>query len=59
MTADLGERTGNVCVCFQVNVPKTKRAYCKHKECRKHVQYKVTQYKAGKARLSAQGALGT
>jgi len=38
-----------------VNVPKTKRAYCKHKDCRKHVLYKVTQYKAGKASLYAQG----
>jgi len=33
---------------FQVNVPKTRRTYCKGKECRKHTQHKVTQYKAGK-----------
>lgn len=38
-----------------VNVPKTKRAYCKHKDCRKHVTFKVTQYKTGKASLYAQG----
>jgi hypothetical protein len=29
--------------------------YCKGKECRKHTQHKVTQYKAGKASLFAQG----
>lgn len=40
----------------QVNVPKTKRAYCKNKECRKHTVHKVTQYKSGKASLYAQGA---
>jgi len=33
---------------LQVNVPKTRRTYCKGKECRKHTQHKVTQYKAGK-----------
>lgn len=38
-----------------VNVPKTRRTYCKGKECRKHTQHKVTQYKAGKASLFAQG----
>ncbi|KAF4270324.1 hypothetical protein KXW98_003691 [Aspergillus fumigatus] len=38
-----------------VNVPKTRRTYCKSKECRKHTQHKVTQYKAGKASLFAQG----
>lgn len=32
----------------QVNVPKTRRTYCKGKDCRKHTQHKVTQYKAGK-----------
>lgn len=40
---------------LQVNVPKTKRAYCKNKECRKHTVHKVTQYKSGKASLYAQG----
>lgn len=29
-------------------VPKTRRTYCKGKECKKHTQHKVTQYKAGK-----------
>ncbi|PLB47076.1 60S ribosomal protein L44 [Aspergillus steynii IBT 23096] len=38
-----------------VNVPKTRRTYCKSKDCHKHQQHKVTQYKAGKASLSAQG----
>ena len=39
----------------QVNVPKTKKAFCKGKECRKHTMHKVTQYKTGKASLYAQG----
>ncbi|KAI5286029.1 40s ribosomal protein L44e [Ascosphaera aggregata] len=38
-----------------VNIPKTRRTYCKSKECKKHTQHKVTQYKAGKASLYAQG----
>ncbi|EXJ88705.1 large subunit ribosomal protein L44e [Capronia coronata CBS 617.96] len=38
-----------------VNVPKTRRTYCKGKTCKKHTQHKVTQYKAGKASLFAQG----
>jgi len=33
---------------FQVNVPKTRKTYCKGRTCRKHTQHKVTQYKAGK-----------
>ena len=41
---------------LQVNVPKTKKAFCKGKECRKHTMHKVTQYKTGKASLYAQGA---
>ncbi|KAF5246127.1 hypothetical protein FANTH_7034 [Fusarium anthophilum] len=40
---------------LQVNIPKTRNTYCKGKECRKHTQHKVTQYKAGKASLFAQG----
>ncbi|KAL4889759.1 60S ribosomal protein L44 [Aspergillus ambiguus] len=40
---------------WRVNVPKTRRTYCKSKECHKHTQHKVTQYKAGKASLYAQG----
>ena len=38
-----------------VNVPKTRRTYCKGKACRKHTPHKVTQYKTGKASLFAQG----
>ncbi|KAJ9098906.1 hypothetical protein QFC19_006245 [Naganishia cerealis] len=38
-----------------VNIPKTRRTYCKGKQCRKHTPHKVTQYKAGKASLVAQG----
>ena len=38
-----------------VNIPKTRKTYCKGKQCRKHTQHKVTQYKAGKASLYAQG----
>ncbi|KAI9836799.1 MAG: hypothetical protein M1819_000964 [Sarea resinae] len=40
---------------LHVNVPKTRRTYCKGKDCKKHTQHKVTQYKAGKASLFAQG----
>lgn len=39
---------------LQVNVPKTKKAFCKG--CKKHMTMKVTQYKTGKASLYAQGA---
>jgi len=38
---------------LQVNVPKTRRTYCKGKDCKKHTQHKVTQYKAGKVRTPA------
>ncbi|KAL3528465.1 hypothetical protein ACH5RR_007787 [Cinchona calisaya] len=38
-----------------VNVPKTKKTYCKSKECGKHTLHKVTQYKKGKDSLAAQG----
>lgn len=40
---------------WQVNVPKTKKTYCKNKECKKHTLHKVTQYKKGKDSLAAQG----
>ncbi|PIN00418.1 60S ribosomal protein L44 [Handroanthus impetiginosus] len=40
---------------LEVNVPKTKKTYCKSKECRKHTLHKVTQYKKGKDSLAAQG----
>lgn len=38
-----------------VNIPKTRKTYCKGKECRKHTQHKVTQYKKGRDSLFAQG----
>ncbi|KAJ3091668.1 40s ribosomal protein L44e [Physocladia obscura] len=38
-----------------VNIPKTRNTFCKGKQCRKHTPHKVTQYKAGKASLFAQG----
>ena len=38
-----------------VNVPKTKKAFCKGKKCKNHQMHKVTQYKAGKASNFAQG----
>merc|ERR1712112_634114 len=38
-----------------VNVPKTRRTFCKGKNCKKHTNHKVSQYKAGKASLYAQG----
>lgn len=41
--------------CLQVNVPKTKKTYCKNKDCRKHTLHKVTQYKKGKDSLAVQG----
>uniref|UniRef100_A0A4W5MFL0 60S ribosomal protein L36a n=1 Tax=Hucho hucho TaxID=62062 RepID=A0A4W5MFL0_9TELE len=36
-----------------VNVPKTRRTYCK--KCKRHQLHKVTQYKKGKDSLYAQG----
>lgn len=39
---------------LQVNIPKTRRTYCKGKDCKKHTQHKVTQYKAGKVRYTKQ-----
>ena len=36
-----------------VNVPKNRRTYCK--KCKKHMNHKVTQYKAGKASVYTQG----
>merc|ERR1712154_607885 len=38
-----------------VNVPKTRKTFCKGKDCRKHTLHKVTQYKTGKASVFAQG----
>merc|ERR1711957_246470 len=36
-----------------VNIPKSRNTYCR--KCKKHTPHKVTQYKTGKASLSAQG----
>jgi large subunit ribosomal protein L44e len=38
-----------------VNVPKTRKTFCPGKKCMRHTQHKVTQYKAGKASMVAQG----
>jgi len=38
-----------------VNIPKTRNTFCGSKKCMGHTRHKVTQYKAGKARRSAQG----
>merc|ERR1712029_630426 len=38
-----------------VNVPKTRKTFCKGRDCRKHTLHKVTQYKTGKASVFAQG----
>uniref|UniRef100_A0A669B3D5 60S ribosomal protein L36a n=1 Tax=Oreochromis niloticus TaxID=8128 RepID=A0A669B3D5_ORENI len=44
----------NVILCVvQVNVPKTRRTFCK--KCKKHQPHKVTQYKKGKDSLYVQG----
>jgi ribosomal protein L44E len=37
-----------------VNMPKTKRTFCKF-VCKKHTTHKVTQYKKGKESTKAQG----
>ncbi|CAK9050807.1 60S ribosomal protein L36a [Durusdinium trenchii] len=36
-----------------VNIPKTRNTYCR--ACKKHTPHKVSQYKTGKASLTAQG----
>jgi len=41
-----------------VNVPKTRKTYCKGPKCRRHTNHKVTQYKKGKDSVFAQGAFG-
>eukprot|EP01118_Nematostelium_gracile_P006426 TRINITY_DN2069_c0_g1_i1.p1 TRINITY_DN2069_c0_g1~~TRINITY_DN2069_c0_g1_i1.p1 ORF type:complete len:107 (+),score=27.34 TRINITY_DN2069_c0_g1_i1:132-452(+) len=38
-----------------VNIPKTRKTFCKSEKCKGHKLHKVTQYKAGKASLFAQG----
>ncbi|CAN7077268.1 unnamed protein product [Brassica oleracea var. botrytis] len=47
--------TGDFRGATMVNIPKTKKTYCKNKECKKHTLHKVTQYKKGKDSLAAQG----
>lgn len=46
----IGDKSSRLILRQQVNIPKTRRTYCKGKECKKHTQHKVTQYKAGKVR---------
>merc|ERR1712048_720879 len=38
---------------LMVNIPKSRNTYCR--KCKKHGPHKVSQYKTGKASLSAQG----
>merc|ERR1712013_346751 len=38
-----------------VNVPKTRKTFCKGTKCRKHTLHKVTQYKTAKKRTFAKG----
>ncbi|KAF9515693.1 hypothetical protein BS47DRAFT_739373 [Hydnum rufescens UP504] len=42
-----------------VNIPKTRRTYCKGKDCKKHTPHKVTQYKTGKAPSLHRESAGT
>lgn len=44
-----------LCPAAMVNAPKTTKTFCKAPKCRNHQVFKVTQYKAGKASLAAQG----
>ena len=39
----------------KVNIPKTKKTFCPSKQCNKHTEHKVSQYKKGKDSLKAQG----
>uniref|UniRef100_A0A2K6RP54 60S ribosomal protein L36a n=1 Tax=Rhinopithecus roxellana TaxID=61622 RepID=A0A2K6RP54_RHIRO len=43
----------DIALASMVNVPKTRRTFCK--KCGKHQPHKVTQYKKGKDSLYAQG----
>ncbi|OQV22428.1 putative 60S ribosomal protein L44 [Hypsibius exemplaris] len=38
-----------------VNIPKTRKTFCKGKKCKKHTVHKVTQYKRGKESEYSQG----
>ena len=42
---------------LQVNIPKTRRTFCKGKKCKKHTLHKVTQYKRGKESEYSQGKI--
>merc|ERR1712224_329334 len=42
-------------IAKMVNIPKARKTYCSHKNCKKHTLHKVTQYKTGKASIFAQG----
>ncbi|KAG0674489.1 40s ribosomal protein L44e [Kluyveromyces marxianus] len=44
-----------VALVYNMTTEQPEKTYCKGKACRKHSQHKVTQYKAGKASLYAQG----
>lgn len=56
MSFELGERDQQLTINLAVvNIPKTRRTYCKGKQCRKHTPHKVTQYKKGKDSIYAQG----
>ncbi|XP_053398092.1 uncharacterized protein LOC123551383 [Mercenaria mercenaria] len=39
----------------KVNVPKSRKTFCKGKKCKKHTLHKITQYKKGRDSLFAQG----
>eukprot|EP01100_Stratorugosa_tubuloviscum_P014544 TRINITY_DN785_c0_g1_i1.p1 TRINITY_DN785_c0_g1~~TRINITY_DN785_c0_g1_i1.p1 ORF type:complete len:106 (-),score=29.34 TRINITY_DN785_c0_g1_i1:153-470(-) len=38
-----------------VNIPKSRRTFCKSRKCKKHTVHKVSQYKAGKASEHVKG----
>jgi large subunit ribosomal protein L44e len=38
-----------------VMYPKRKKTFCPSKECRKHTEHKIVQYKRGKEHVAAQG----
>jgi len=40
---------------FQVNIPKVRRTYCPHPDCKNHQKWKVTQYKKSAESKKAQG----
>jgi len=40
---------------FQVNIPKVRRTYCPHQDCKNHQKWKVTQYKKSAESKMAQG----